>query len=175
MVTFISHSDTETRALGETWGRSAQQGLVIALCGELGAGKTQLVKGVALGLGVTARVHSPTFTLLNIYRGGRLPLFHIDLYRLETHNQVTDAGLEEYFQPDGVAVIEWADRWFVPVGTPLLDSKNLSRQTGKPSFDAIRTGKLCFTEQILPAHFRWVVIESISETQRRILHEDFGA
>src|SRR3954464_5713509 len=105
MVTFISHNEAETQALGQTWGSSAKHGLLIALCGELGAGKTQLVKGLALGLGIPARVHSPTFPLLNIYNGGRLTLFHIDLYRLETRDQVRDAGLEEYFQPDGVAVI----------------------------------------------------------------------
>jgi tRNA threonylcarbamoyladenosine biosynthesis protein TsaE len=110
MVTFISHSPAETEALGERWGRAAQPGLVIALSGDLGAGKTQLVKGLARGLAVTARVHSPTFTLLNEYGGGRLRLFHLDLYRLETRAQILGAGLEEYLQPDGVAVIEWAER-----------------------------------------------------------------
>jgi tRNA threonylcarbamoyladenosine biosynthesis protein TsaE len=110
MATFISHSPEETESLGERWGRAAQHGLVIALSGDLGAGKTQLVKGLARGLGVTARVHSPTFTLVNEYGGGRLQLFHLDLYRLETAAQVTSAGLEEYLQPDGVTVIEWAER-----------------------------------------------------------------
>ena len=112
MATFISHSPTETEALGERWGREIPRGLVIALTGDLGAGKTQLVKGLARGLGVAARVHSPTFTLVNEYSGGRLKLFHLDLYRLETREQITSAGLEEYLQPDGVAVIEWAERWF---------------------------------------------------------------
>ena len=79
MATFISHSPAETESLGETFGRAASHGLVIALSGELGAGKTQLVKGIARGLGVTARVHSPTFTLVNEYGGGRLKLFHLDL------------------------------------------------------------------------------------------------
>ena len=68
------------------------------------------MKGLARGLGVTARVHSPTFTLVNEYAGGRLRLFHLDLYRLETRGQILAAGLEEYLQPDGVAVIEWAER-----------------------------------------------------------------
>lgn len=107
---FISHSPAETESLGERWGRAAQRGLVIALSGDLGAGKTQLVKGIARGLGVTARVHSPTFTLVNEYTGGRLQLFHLDLYRLETRAQILSAGLEEYLQPAGVAVIEWAER-----------------------------------------------------------------
>jgi len=110
MATFISHSPAETESLGERWGSEAQRGLVIALSGDLGAGKTQLVKGLARGLGVTARVHSPTFTLVNEYGGGRLRLFHLDLYRLETQAQILSAGLEDYLQPDGVAVIEWAER-----------------------------------------------------------------
>jgi tRNA threonylcarbamoyladenosine biosynthesis protein TsaE len=112
MVTSISHSPEETEALGEAWGRAAVSGLVIGLTGDLGAGKTQLVKGLARGLGVTARVHSPTFTLVNQYAGGRLPLFHLDLYRLETPAQIIAAGLEEYLEkPDGVAVVEWAEKW----------------------------------------------------------------
>jgi len=110
MATFISHNAEETESLGESWGRAAQRGLVIALNGDLGAGKTQLVKGLARGLGVTARVHSPTFTLVNEYGGGRLRLFHLDLYRLETPAQILSAGVEEYWQPDGVTVVEWAGR-----------------------------------------------------------------
>ena len=110
MATFISHSPAETESLGESFGSAAKHGLVIALSGELGAGKTQLVKGLARGLGITVRVHSPTFTLVNEYAGGRLRLFHLDLYRLEALQQIRAAGLEEYLQPDGVAVIEWAER-----------------------------------------------------------------
>ena len=110
MATCISHSPAETEALGEQWGVAAHRGLVLALTGDLGAGKTQLVKGLARGLGVTARVHSPTFTLVNEYGGGRLRLFHLDLYRLETPEQIHGAGIEEFLQPDGVAVIEWAER-----------------------------------------------------------------
>src|ERR1051325_10187228 len=107
---FLSHSPAETEALGEQWGREAQRGMVIALSGDLGAGKTQLVKGIARGLGVTMRVHSPTFTIVNVYSGGRLTLFHLDLYRLETREQILSMGIEEYLNPDGVAVIEWAER-----------------------------------------------------------------
>ncbi|HMP81926.1 MAG TPA: tRNA (adenosine(37)-N6)-threonylcarbamoyltransferase complex ATPase subunit type 1 TsaE [Verrucomicrobiota bacterium] len=110
MATFISHNPADTQSLGETWGRAAVRGQVIALTGDLGAGKTQLVRGIARGLGVTSRVHSPTFTLVNEYTGGRLALFHLDLYRLETAEQILSAGIEEFLQPDGVAVIEWAER-----------------------------------------------------------------
>src|SRR5215471_18900085 len=105
MATYISRSPAETAALGEQWGRDAQSGLVIGLCGDLGAGKTELVKGVARGLNIPERVHSPTFALINIYKGGRLPLFHLDLYRLETKEAIHRAGMDEYLQPDGVAVI----------------------------------------------------------------------
>jgi tRNA threonylcarbamoyladenosine biosynthesis protein TsaE len=110
MATFISHSPAETEALGEKFGRAAERGLVIALSGDLGAGKTQFVKGLARGLGVTARVHSPTFTLVNEYGGGRLKLFHLDLYRLETPAQILSAGIGEFLSTDGVTVIEWAER-----------------------------------------------------------------
>ena len=150
MPALISHNPSETASLGETWGRTAKNGLVLGLSGDLGAGKTQLVKGLARGLGVTARVHSPTFTIVNIYTGGRLNLFHLDLYRLETKEQIFSAGLEEYLKPDGVAVIEWAERWFGPPRPSTLDPR--------PS-----------------APFRWVNIETINENERRISYEDFGA
>ncbi len=107
---FISHSRADTESLGEKIGRAAQHGSVFALSGDLGAGKTQLVKGIARGLGISTRVHSPTFTLVNEYGGGRLKLFHLDLYRLETPAQILSAGIEEFLSPDGVAVIEWAER-----------------------------------------------------------------
>lgn len=110
MATNISHSPAETQAIGELWGREARSGLVVGLSGELGAGKTRLVKGIARGLGITMRVHSPTFNLVNIYTGGRLTLYHIDLYRLNRPEEVFLAGLEEYLTPDGVTVIEWAER-----------------------------------------------------------------
>jgi len=152
MATYISHSPEETAALGEAWGRAATSGLVIALSGDLGTGKTQLAKGIARGLGVTERVHSPTFALVNEYRGGRLPLFHVDLYRLDTTGQIIAAGLEEYFHPAGVSVIEWAERWF-------------GDQPGS-TFD--------FQGTKLNPQFRQVHIETTGETKRRIIYEDFG-
>ena len=110
MAELISKSPAETEALGEKFGRAAARGRVIALSGELGAGKTQFVRGVARGLDFSGCVHSPTFTLVNEYGGGRLKLFHLDLYRLDTAEQILSAGIEEYLSPDGVSVIEWAER-----------------------------------------------------------------
>jgi tRNA threonylcarbamoyladenosine biosynthesis protein TsaE len=154
MVTNILRSPAETLALGENWGRTVQPGTVIGLCGDLGAGKTQLVKGLALGLGIPGRVTSPTFALVNVYEHGRLPLFHLDLYRLETAEAVRTAGLEEYFLTKGVTVIEWADRWF-----------------GKrPAGRLPATGQ--GTAEVL---LRWVNLEVLNESDRRISYEDFGA
>jgi tRNA threonylcarbamoyladenosine biosynthesis protein TsaE len=107
---FISHSPDETEVFGEALARRARVGLVIALSGDLGAGKTRLVKGFARGLGASGRVHSPTFTLANEYEDGRLKLFHIDLYRLDTPEQLGSAGLDEFLEPEGISVIEWAER-----------------------------------------------------------------
>lgn len=107
----ISNTPDETMAAGERLGREITAGTVIGLIGDLGAGKTQFVRGLARGLGVTERVHSPTFMLVNEYRTGRLPCYHLDLYRLETMEQFLEAGLEMYLRPEsGVAVIEWFDR-----------------------------------------------------------------
>jgi tRNA threonylcarbamoyladenosine biosynthesis protein TsaE len=111
MATFISHSPAETESFAQTIGTKVQSATVIGLVGDLGAGKTCFVKGLAEGLGVKERVLSPTFALLHIYRSGRLPLYHLDLYRLERPEQMIAAGLEEYLNPTGVTVVEWWDRW----------------------------------------------------------------
>jgi tRNA threonylcarbamoyladenosine biosynthesis protein TsaE len=111
MVILTSKSPEETFRIAADFAKTAQVGLVLGLIGDLGAGKTQFVKGFALGLGITERVHSPTFTLVNEYRSGRLPCYHLDLYRLDTPDQIHSAGLEQYFQPEGaVTLIEWFDR-----------------------------------------------------------------
>jgi tRNA threonylcarbamoyladenosine biosynthesis protein TsaE len=112
MMVLRSNSVAETEAFGESLGRSASPGWIYGLSGDLGAGKTALVRGFARGLGCAGRVHSPTFALLNEYEGGRLRLFHLDLYRLNSADEVRGAGLEEYLtRPDGVAVVEWIERW----------------------------------------------------------------
>jgi tRNA threonylcarbamoyladenosine biosynthesis protein TsaE len=111
MVTRISNNPEETLRFGCELAATASPGLVVGLIGDLGAGKTQFVKGFAQGLGIADRIHSPTFTLVNEYRSGRMPLYHLDLYRLESMAQILGAGLDLYLPPkDGVAVIEWFDR-----------------------------------------------------------------
>lgn len=104
-----SRSADETREIGRRIGEGATAGLVVALVGELGAGKTQLTKGIADGLGVTSVVNSPTFVLMNEHLG-RLRLFHVDAYRLGDPSEAAAAGLLDERQAGGVAVIEWADR-----------------------------------------------------------------
>jgi tRNA threonylcarbamoyladenosine biosynthesis protein TsaE len=152
MTTIETQSPEETAALGEQWGRMARRGQVFALSGDLGAGKTQLVKGIARGLGVGARVHSPTFALLNEYGGGRLRLFHLDLYRLDTRAQILGAGLDEFLSdPDGVTVVEWGEKWFGPASRSALHAP------------------------ALPPNFVTATIEVVSETTRRITHEHPGA
>jgi len=106
---FITHSPEETRALG---GRVAQQlrgGEVIAFTGDLGAGKTAFVSGLAAALGVEDRVTSPTFTIVNEYEGGRLPLFHFDMYRLGSADELFHIGWEDYLARGGVCAVEWSE------------------------------------------------------------------
>jgi tRNA threonylcarbamoyladenosine biosynthesis protein TsaE len=105
-----TNSLEETLRFGERVGRELQRGDVVALFGELGAGKTALVKGIARGLGITQEVTSPTFTLVHEYTGGRLPLFHIDLYRLDNLEQALAIGIEEYLNGPGVTAIEWSEK-----------------------------------------------------------------
>jgi len=102
-------SPLETEAVGEHLGSLAVPGDIFCLYGDLGAGKTCLARGVARGLGVEEPVTSPTFTLINEYRG-RIPLFHMDAYRLEGSGDVEDLGYEEYFYGDGVTLLEWAGK-----------------------------------------------------------------
>jgi tRNA threonylcarbamoyladenosine biosynthesis protein TsaE len=149
MATHISHSPAETQALGEKWGVEARPGLVIGLSGDLGAGKTQLVKGLALGLGITSRVTSPTFALVNVYKDGTLVLNHLDLYRLDFPELIESAGLEDYLHPEGVSVIEWAERWSAIA--------RLSKKTA--------------TSRVL---LRQVRIDTLSDQERSISYEDFG-
>lgn len=119
-ATCITHSEAETVALGRQLGALTAAGDVYLLSGELGAGKTCLIRGIAAGLGVAEHAFSPSFVLVREYHG-RLPLFHMDLYRLSDLNEIADLGLEEYLYGDGVCAIEWADR-----ATDMLPARCLS-------------------------------------------------
>ncbi|PYM35297.1 MAG: tRNA (adenosine(37)-N6)-threonylcarbamoyltransferase complex ATPase subunit type 1 TsaE [Candidatus Rokuibacteriota bacterium] len=104
-----SASPEETERAGETLAARLRPGSVVALVGDLGAGKTCFIRGLARGLGVNQIVSSPTFVLVNQYQG-RLPVFHVDAYRTESLAELLDLGLEEYIDGDGVTVVEWADK-----------------------------------------------------------------
>ena len=107
--TKLLRSEQEVEAYGIRLGREARPGQVIALTGDLGAGKTTLTKAIARGLGISETVTSPTFTIVKEYRSGRLPLFHFDVYRIGDVEEMYELGYEEYFFGDGVCVVEWAD------------------------------------------------------------------
>lgn len=149
MATFISTSPESTFALGAEWGRAAQPGWVFGLTGDLGAGKTELVKGLAHGLGIRDPVRSPTFALVHEYHGGRLPLAHLDFYRLDTAAQILGAGLETFLDPTtGITVVEWCERW--PEFTP-----HAARRL---------PGRRCRLVRFTPTN----------DQERHITYEDFG-
>lgn len=106
----ISKSVEETRALGRRIAGRLQPGDVLLLEGDLGAGKSELARGIAGGLGVEETITSPTFTILNMYESGRLPLYHFDWYRLESSEELYELGMDEYLGGNGVALVEWPER-----------------------------------------------------------------
>jgi tRNA threonylcarbamoyladenosine biosynthesis protein TsaE len=116
VATFISNSPAETEALGQRFAKGVDVGSILALKGELGSGKTLFTKGLVAGLGSSAAVTSPTFTIVHEYPGECLPVYHFDFFRLEDRPSVARLGLDDYFFGDGVSVIEWADRFpeFIP-------------------------------------------------------------
>ena len=149
MVTNISQNLEETLRLGESWGNEADTGWVFGFSGELGAGKTQLVRGIARGLGYSGRVHSPTFAILHTYNGGRFPIAHLDLYRLNRKEEIIQADLSDHLEnPDGISLVEWYDRWCEAWEAPYL----------APG-----------------VRLRRVLLKTLSENAREISHEDFGA
>ncbi len=151
MVTITSRSVEDTIQVGERWGQAAFPGWWIGLTGDLGAGKTHLVKGLAKGLGVLAVVSSPTFALMHELGGGRLPLWHIDLYRLGGPEEIFHAGIWDCLEGSkgGVVAVEWMDRCFGH-SNPL----NFARRVG----GKLRLASLWITE----------------ENERQIRYEDFG-
>lgn len=118
-----THATAETIEAGRQVGERLGAGEVVALCGDLGAGKTHFVKGLCLGLDCDAEVTSPTFTLLHEYRGGRLPIFHFDMYRLDSAEEALALGFDDYLEARGVCVLEWADKFpeLLPASTRWFD------------------------------------------------------
>lgn len=118
---FVTTSRDETIALGERLGALVRAGDVLVLTGDLGAGKTQLTKGIAAGMGVTADVTSPTFTIEMVYEGAEMPLCHFDLYRLDDPDQLEDTGIFDVLGADGVCVIEWGEQFADEIGDARVD------------------------------------------------------
>lgn len=106
---YRTKTPAETEAVGETLAAALGPGAVVAFTGDLGAGKTAFVRGLARGLGIDERVTSPTFTIVNEYEGGRLPLFHFDMYRLSSSDELFDIGWEDYLARGGVCAVEWSE------------------------------------------------------------------
>lgn len=106
---YVSNSPEETEDLGAALAERLRPGSVVAFAGDLGAGKTAFVRGMARGLGIRERVTSPTFTIVNEYESGRLPLFHFDMYRLSSEDELFDIGWEDYLGREGVCAVEWSE------------------------------------------------------------------
>lgn len=107
---FISNSYEETRSFAKDFAKKLEAGTVICLYGELGAGKTAFVQGLSEGLGISAYITSPTFTIVNVYESGKMPLYHFDMYRLEDSSEAYEIGYEEYIYGNGISVMEWPER-----------------------------------------------------------------
>ena len=106
---YITHSPAETEAVGAALGAIIPAGTILAYRGDLGAGKTAFTRGLARGLGCTDLVTSPTYTIVNEYLGGRLPLFHFDMYRLASADDLWDIGWEDYLDRNGICAVEWSE------------------------------------------------------------------
>lgn len=156
MASFISNSPEETFLLGRQWAAEVSSGWIIGLIGDLGSGKTQLIKGLSLGMGIHATVNSPTFALIQEHDEGLLPLAHIDLYRLESQKEIVGAGLEHFLvAPDGVTAVEWYDRWLMVKWRP---------------------GQ-ALPESVEPSEgvaLRLAVFSDMGESKRKIEYEDFS-
>ena len=108
-MTYTTHSPAETEAIGAALGKIIPAGTVIAYRGDLGAGKTAFTRGLARGLGYGEPVTSPTYTIVNEYLGGRLPLFHFDMYRLVSSDDLWDIGWDDYLERGGICAVEWSE------------------------------------------------------------------
>ncbi len=108
-MTYETYSPEETKRIAMNIGETAKPGMVFSLTGELGVGKTVFAQGLARGLGIEEAVSSPTFTILQIYDGGRLPFYHFDAYRISDVSEMDEIGYDDYFYGDGVCLVEWAE------------------------------------------------------------------
>ena len=130
MTQFESFGPKDTFEIGRALSKEAAPGMILSLIGDLGAGKTEFTKGYAAGLGIGDPVTSPTFTILQVYENGRIPLYHFDLYRLEDEDELFETGADEYFGGDGVCLVEWADK--IPGAVPEeAVSVRIDRVSGK--------------------------------------------
>ncbi len=117
---FITNSPQETEALGQKLGQMLPAGTVIAYRGDLGAGKTAFTRGLARGLGIQDPVTSPTYTIVNEYLGGRIPLFHFDMYRLHSADDLFDIGWDDYLERQGICAVEWSENVAEALEDPLV-------------------------------------------------------
>lgn len=133
----ISASTVQTRAFGKKLGRFARNGDVILLVGDLGAGKTTFTQGIAAGMGIQTPVRSPTFVMVSEH-SGQVPLYHIDLYRIEGIAEALDLGIEEYTSGEGVCVVEWGDRAIsaFPEGFLIVYLEDIGGSSRRLTFDA---------------------------------------
>lgn len=129
---FLTHSEQETEQLGEQLAKKLTPGTVIAYEGDLGAGKTAFTRGLARGLGITERVTSPTYTIVNEYPG-KIPLFHFDMYRLSSSEELFDIGWEDYLERGGILAVEWSERVADAMENPLRISirRNPEEENGR--------------------------------------------
>ncbi len=132
---YRTHSESETETVGEALATTLSPGTVIAFTGDLGAGKTAFTRGLARGLGISERVTSPTFTIVNEYEGGRLPLFHFDMYRLESSEELFDIGWEDYLRRGGVCAVEWSEK----VADALVGALRVDIRRGEGERDRVIT------------------------------------
>ena len=132
---YRTHSESKTEAVGEALATTLSPGTVIAFTGDLGAGKTAFTRGLARGLGISERVTSPTFTIVNEYEGGRLPLFHFDMYRLESSEELFDIGWEDYLRRGGVCAVEWSEK----VADALVGALRVDIRRGEGERDRVIT------------------------------------
>ena len=129
---YITNSPAQTEAVGAALAACLKPGTVIAYRGDLGAGKTAFTRGLARGLGVTERVTSPTYTIVNEYLGGRMPLFHFDMYRLGSEDELFDIGWEDYLERGGVCAVEWSENvWGAMEDAVIVTISRLSEDTRK--------------------------------------------